>query len=302
LNLGERSNKSIYFEEDISFLKTIMTQSAIAIQNVNLHRQVVNMEKLSFLGKLSAELAHEIKNPLVTIKTAFEFLMSDQSEQKINEDFRNFVGLALQETNRINDLIKQLLNLGRSLPPKFEWFNINQVIDDTILLLKPSIIEKEIEINDLRGDHQIEIYADRDQLKQVFLNIGQNAIEAMRKGGRLTIEVIPDFGSDESSEENNVYPEKIADNPYLKSSKLTIKISDTGKGMSRDELENIFEPFYTGKISGTGLGLAIVNNIIKEHNGNIKVDSIEGLGTTFTLELPTIRSLTHANEGSSIGC
>ena len=302
LNLGERSNKSIYFEEDISFLKTIMNQSAIAIQNVSLHRQVVNMEKLSFLGKLSAELAHEIKNPLVTIRTAFEFLMSDQSDQKINEDFRNFIRLALQETNRINDLIKQLLSLGHSLPPKFEWFNINQVIDDTILLLKPSIIEKEIEINDLRGDHQIEIYADRDQLKQVFLNIGQNAIEAMKKGGKLTIEVIPDFGSDESSEENNVYPEKIADNPYLKSSKLTIKISDTGKGISKDELENIFEPFYTGKISGTGLGLAIVNNIIKEHNGNIKVESIEGLGTTFTLELPTIRSLTHANEGSSISC
>ncbi|MGB9594756.1 MAG: ATP-binding protein [Candidatus Poribacteria bacterium] len=299
INLGERSNKRMYFDEDISFLKTIMNQSSIAIQNVILHQQVVNMEKLSFLGKLSAELAHEIKNPLVTIRTAFEFLMNGQPDQKIDEGFRNFIALALRETNRINDLIKQLLNLGRVLPPKFEWFDINQVIDDTILLLKPSIVEKNIEVNDLRGDYQIEIYADKDQLKQVFLNIGQNAIEAMRSGGRLTIEVIPDFGLEELSEDDKSYPEKLENN-VLKSSKAIIKISDTGKGMSKEELEYIFEPFYTGKISGTGLGLAIVNNIVKEHNGNIKVDSMEGLGTTFTLELPMIRSLDYATKGSSI--
>lgn len=300
ITLGERSNKKMYFDEDISFLKTIMNQASIAIQNVTLHQQVVNMEKLSFLGKLSAELAHEIKNPLVTIRTAFELLMSSQSDQKIDEDFKKFIGLALKETNRINNLIRQLLNLGRGLPPKFEWFDLNQVIDDAVLLLKPSIIEKNIEINDLRGDHQFEIYADKDQLRQVFLNIGQNAIEAMRNGGRLTIEVIPDFGFEQQSEVSECYSEKNTDSVSLRSSKAIIKISDTGKGVSKEELEYIFEPFYTGKISGTGLGLAIVNNIIKEHNGNIKVDSLEGLGTTFTLELPMIRSLDYATKGSSI--
>ncbi len=301
LNLGERSNKKIYFDEDISFLNMLMNQASIAIQNVSLHQQVVNMEKLSFLGKLSAELAHEIKNPLVTIRTAFEFLMGGQPDQKIDEDFKKFIGLALRETNRINDLIKQLLNLGRALPPKFEWFDINQVIDDTILLLKPSIMEKNIEVNVLRGDQKFEIYADKDQLKQVFLNIGQNAIEAMKSGDKLTIEVIPDFEILESISANSFYPEKVTDDP-LKKSKAIVKISDTGKGISKEELEYIFEPFYTGKISGTGIGLAIVNNIIKEHNGNISVDSIEGVGTTFTLELPMIRSLDYATKGSSIGC
>ncbi|MEK7398088.1 MAG: ATP-binding protein [Candidatus Poribacteria bacterium] len=300
LCLGSRPHRNLYFEEDITFLKAVMSQSSIAIQNVKLHQQVVNMEKLSFLGRLSAELAHEIKNPLVTIKTAFEFLMSDQSDQRISDDFRNFVKLALQETNRINTLIKQLLDLGRSSPPKFEWFDINQVINETFLFLKPSITEKNIEVIDFRNDNPIDTYADKDQLRQVFINIGQNAIDAMKKGGKLTVEVV-NFRA-EIAENDELYPEQTNGNCLETPEALIIKISDTGKGMSKPELKNIFEPFYSGKPSGTGLGLAIVKNIIHEHNGNIKVDSAEGLGTTFTIELPIIRRLNHANEGSSFGC
>jgi two-component system, NtrC family, sensor kinase len=301
LNLGSRPHKNLYFEEDIAFLKTIMSQSSIAIQNVRLHQQVVNMEKLSFLGKLSAELAHEIKNPLVTIKAAFELLVSDQSDQKIDENFRNFVKLALQETNRINSLIKQLLDLGRSSPPKLGWFNVNQAIDETILLLGPSITEKNIEVIDLRNDSPIDIYADKDQLRQVFINIGQNAIEAMRKGGKLTVETI-DLKPEVAKGNETYSTQENADFCLETPETLIVKISDTGDGMSKDELKNIFEPFYSRKLSGTGLGLAIVENIIHEHNGNIKVDSTEGLGTTFTIELPVTRSLTHASERSNIGC
>jgi signal transduction histidine kinase len=299
LCLGSRPHRNLYFEEDIVFLRAVMNQSSITIQNVKLHHQVVNMEKLYFLGKLSAELAHEIKNPLVTIKTAFELLMSDQSEQKISEDFRTFVKLALQETNRINTLIKQL-DLGRLSPPKFGWFDINQVINEIILFLKPSITEKSIEVIDFRNGNPIDIYADKDHLKQVFINIGQNAIDAMKKGGRLTVEIV-NFRA-KIAENDKLYPEQTNGNCLETPEALIIKISDTGKGMSEAELKKIFEPFYSGKPSGTGLGLAIVENIIHEHNGNIKVDSTEGLGTTFTIELPIIRRLNHANEGSSSGC
>ena len=294
LNLGTRPHRILYFEEDIAFLKAIMSQASIAIQNVKLHQQVVNMEKLSFLGRISAELAHEIKNPLVTIKTAFEFLISDQTDQKINDDFRNFVKLALQETNRINTLIKQLLDLGRSSPPKLGWFDINQVINETISFLKPSITEKNIEVADFRNNNPIDVYADKDQLRQVFINLGQNAIEAMKKGGKLTVEM---------AKNDELYAEQTDKDFCMETPEaLIVKISDTGEGMSKDELKNIFEPFYSRKLGGTGLGLAIVENIINEHNGNIKVDSIEGFGTTFTIELPIIRSLADANKGSSFSC
>jgi two-component system sensor histidine kinase HydH len=292
LNLSSKSHGSLYFEEDIAFLKAIMSQSSIAIQNARLHQQIANMDKLSFLGRLSAELAHEIKNPLVTIKTAFE-IMEYQSNtdqiQGISSDLKNFISLAMRETDRINDLIKQLLYLGRPSPPKFEWCDINQIIGDTVLSLRRGGAEKNIEIVDLINSYPVEIYADEKQLRQVFLNIGQNALDAIKDGGKIIIEANIKANQENDSQDYGKYQRQSEDASYMKSDNIVvIKVSDTGKGMSREELKNIFEPFYSGKLSGTGLGLAIVNNIIREHSGVINVESVEGSGTTFTIELPQV--------------
>jgi len=292
LNLSSKSHGSLYFEEDIAFLKAVMSQSSIAIQNARLHQQIVNMDKLSFLGRLSAELAHEIKNPLVTIKTAFEFIMEYQSNtdqaQGINSDFKNFISLAMRETERINELIKQLLYLGPS-PPKFEWCDINQIIGDTVLSLRRGGAEKNVEIVDLIDNYPVEIYADEKQLRQVFLNIGQNALDAIKDGGKITIEVNVKADQEDNSQDYGKYQKQSGDGSYMKSDNIVVvKVSDTGKGMSREELKNIFEPFYSGKLSGTGLGLAIVSNIIHEHSGVINVESVEGSGTTFIIELPQV--------------
>ncbi len=280
--LGNKHHNRMYFEEDIAFLKAIMSQSSVAIQNAKLHKQVVNMEKLSLLGRLSAELAHEIKNPLVTIKTAFEFIVSQESgdSYELDDNFKVFCNLALGETNRIDRLIKQLLMLGRPSPPKFEWCDANKILDETILLLKRNIEENSIELIDKRDNTLIEIYADKDQLKQVFINIAQNSIEAMKNGGKLEIAMTLDSDFDESN--NNT------DDLLESKNRVIIKISDTGEGMTKEELKNIFEPFYTQKVTGTGLGLAIVSNIIREHNGIIEVESVEGSGTTFTINIPQV--------------
>jgi len=297
LNLSSKTHGRLYFEEDITFLKAIMSQSSIAIQNARLHQQVVNMEKLSFLGRLSAELAHEIKNPLVTIKTAFEFLMEYQNSNRFGnqgmsddfKDFLNLANLAMRETDRINELIIQLLRLGRPSPPKFAWCDVNQIFDDIILALGRSSVEKNVEIIDLRDNNPVEIYADEKQLRQVFLNIGQNAMDAMIGGGKITIEVIFKANQEEDTQDYNTYQKQSETGSYARSDNIVvIKVSDTGKGMSKEELKNIFEPFYSGKLSGTGLGLAIVNSIIREHSGNIDVQSTEGIGTTFTIELPQV--------------
>ncbi|MDQ1318201.1 MAG: hypothetical protein QG588_1858, partial [Candidatus Poribacteria bacterium] len=294
LNLSSKTHDRLYFEEDIAFLKAVMSQSSIAIENARLHQQVVNMENLSFLGRLSAELAHEIKNPLFTIKTAFELLMEYQNSsrfdnQGISDDFKNFINLAMRETDRINDLIKDLLDIGRPAPLKFAWCDINQIIDDIILGLKRSVAEKNVEIVDLRKNQPVEIYADELQLRKVFLNIGRNAMDAMIDGGKIVIEVSVKGNQEDKTQDYKTYQKQSEKGSDVRSDNIIIvKVSDTGIGMSGEELKNIFEPFYSGKLSGTGLGLAIVNNIVREHNGNIDVKSIKGEGTTFTIELPQV--------------
>jgi len=294
LNLSSKTHDRLYFEEDIAFLKVVMSQSSIAIENARLHQQIVNMEKLSFLGRLSAELAHEIKNPLVTIKTAFEFLMEYQNNnssgnQGISDDFKNFINLAMRETDRINDLIKDLLDIGRPSSLKFAWCDINRIIDDIILGLKRSVAEKNVEIVDLRKNQPVEIYADELQLRKVFLNIGKNALDAMKDGGKIIIEVSVKVNQEYNTQDYGTYQKQSEEGSYVRSDNIIIvKVSDTGIGMSGEELKNIFEPFYSGKLSGTGLGLAIVSNIVHDHNGNIDVKSIKGEGTTFTIELPQV--------------
>ncbi len=291
LNMGGKSSGALYFSEDIAFIKAITAQATIAIQNAKLHQKVVDMEKLSLLGRLSAELAHEIKNPLVTIKTAFEFLVNHESgdgmTREINDDFKGFLNLAMRETDRINNLIRQLLYLGRPSPPKLAWCDMNQIINDTVLLLKHSISENSIEIVDARENCPIEVYADGDRLKQVFLNIGQNAIDAMKNGGKLTFELELKSDPDKMFQSSDKHATK-QDAKATSRNTVFVRISDTGKGMSEDELKDIFEPFYTKKLTGTGLGLAIVRSIIREHNGTIDVKSNQEEGTTFTIEIPQI--------------
>ena len=258
---------------DISVLKAI-------------EAEIHQTEKLSSLGRLAAELAHEIKNPLVTIKTSFELLMENQDGAELDRDF---LSLAMSETDRINELIRRLLDLTRPAPPKLELCDINQVLDETSLILRTDMSDKNIEFLDRRGDDPIEIYADKDQLKQVFLNIGMNALEAMESGGKLTIEcsvrtssnqVIPRLRQKSSHDSSR--------DLYAVSDSAVVRIADTGTGMPKDQLDKIFEPFYTTKSSGTGLGLSIVRNIVREHKGTITVDSREDFGTVFTMEFPLI--------------
>lgn len=267
INLGNKSSGRIYYSADIEFLKSIADQSSILIQNALLHQRIVRTEKLISLGKLSAELAHEIKNPLLTIKTCFQLLLEHQCEEEIDRDF---LTLALSETDKIDRRIRQLLSFVRPSPPNFAWCNINQVLDSTIQALKNVMSARNIQFVDLRSNDLTEIYADKEQLEQAFFNIGLNALEAMENGGKLTIETIMQTNGGTDAEGEFV----------------VVKISDTGKGISKIDMESIFEPFYTKKSSGTGLGLAIVRNIVKEHKGQIHLESYEGIGTSFTIEFP----------------
>jgi PAS domain S-box-containing protein len=252
-----------------------------------IEKEIRQTEKFSSLGRLAAELAHEIKNPLLTIRTFFELLTEHQQTEGLDGDFLN---LALSETDRINELIRRLLDLTRPAPPKFTWCNINRILDETLLILENDITDRNIELMDLRSDSLTEIYADENQLKQAFLNLGLNALDAMENGGKLTIETLTRSGSRQLISRLRSSDQRSAEDLLMDfvSDSVVVKIADTGVGMSEHALDKIFEPFYTTKNAGTGLGLTVVRNIIREHKGVIAVDSHEQIGTIFTIELPSI--------------
>jgi two-component system sensor histidine kinase AtoS len=223
---------------------------------------------MKLTGEWAAGLAHEIKNPLAGIKVSVEVLLDDLN---ISAEDRAIVKKAVGEIQRIEILLKSLLNFAK--PPKLQLSatDMNDLLDQTITfsLKHPSLSSKssrEIKILYNFDDKIPETLADPMQLKQVFLNLAINAIEAMPDGGRLGVKTIYD---------NNTET-------------LEIEISDTGEGIEKTMIDDVFKPFFTTKLKGTGFGLSISRRIIEEHSGSISVVSNSGIGTTFSVSLPLI--------------
>ncbi len=217
-------------------------------------------EQLKAVGEVAVGLAHEIKNPLAGIKSSIEVLHDESA--CLGED-ADVLLKVIREIRRIEMLLKDLLNFARPPKPQFIPVDLNSILNSTLELSvdtgRPGIIA-EIEF-----DRRIPAtMADPMQLKQVFLNLVLNAIEAMHGGGILRVKTIYDEAS----------------------RTIEIVISDTGKGIDKEWMDKLFHPFFTTKPKGTGLGLAISKRLIEEHGGTISVQSTPGSGTTFTIKLP----------------
>jgi PAS domain S-box-containing protein len=220
-------------------------------------------EQMKLIGEWAAGLAHEIKNPLTGIKVSVEVLLDDLN---ISEEDRAIVLKAVGEIQRIETLLKSLLNFAK--PPKLQLsaIDINDLLDQTITFsLKHPLLSSNssMEINIVKDfDGAIpETLADPMQLKQVFLNLALNAIEAMSDGGRLGVKTIYDKNTET----------------------IKIEISNTGEGIDKGMINDIFKPFFTTKSKGSGLGLAITRRIVEQHGGVISVTSDPGKGTVFNI-------------------
>jgi len=222
-------------------------------------------EQMKLIGEWAAGLAHEIKNPLAGIKVSVEVLLEDLN---ISADDRAIVLRAVGEIQRIEALLKSLLSFAK--PPKLQLtvVDMNDLLDQTIdfslrhplLSSDPSI---ELNVSKDLDKHTPVMPADPIQLQQVFLNLLFNAIEAMPDGGVLGIKSFYDQNANT----------------------ITIEISDTGQGIDKDIIDDVFKPFFTTKSKGTGLGLAITRRIVEDHNGVISVTSDPGKGTVFKILL-----------------
>lgn len=217
------------------------------------------IEKLATIGNLAAGIAHEVRNPLSSIKgyvTYFGTLFEDGS------DNRKAADLMAEEVDRVNRVISELLEFARPSDLRFTEFNIEDLIDQSIRVVRHEAGIAGVEISKRIDPDLPALNADIDRMTQVMLNLYINAIQAMKDGGLLSV---------------SVRKTKAA---------MMIKVEDTGNGISGKALKQIFDPYFTTKNNGTGLGLAIAHKIIENHNGTIEVASREGIGTSIAISLP----------------
>lgn len=271
--------------EALESMMTFAQQAGLAIQNASMYQelkafsrqmeeriektsadlrkteaQLVRSEKLASLGQLAAGIAHEIRNPLTSINILIHSLTESlPPETSHREDLK----VIEEEIQRINEIVEQFLRFAKPAPPLFKETEIAPVFDETLQLLKPRLERDRISVH-REFDALPPITLDRDQMKQVVLNLLINAIQAMPEGGRLDLSA------------------RISgDSLWMK-----LSIRDSGMGIPPEDIGKLFDPFFSTKEGGIGLGLSIAHRIIDQHHGKVEVESHPGEGTTFHLWLP----------------
>ena len=248
---GEIKELAISFNKMSRKLKALINDIKAAQENL------VRTEKLYAVGEFSAGVAHEIKNPLTSIKLLMQTL-AHKKQAVSSEDFAIFEG----EINRIDRIVKEFLAFARPKKLEKKSVNINNALNEVITITSPKMKQSRIElVQDFASGLPV-INGNRDGLKQVFLNLVLNSVQAMDEGDTLTIRTMSYDG------------------------KLEVEIKDTGFGIPAKNLKRIFDPFYTTKEDGTGMGLAIAYTIISDHSGTLNIESKTGIGTTAKVVLP----------------
>ena len=251
---------------ELEFLQTYANSIAIAIaktiyfkEKEALELSLLQAEKHAVIGKLAAGISHNIKNPLATITSSAFAIRRKLKKQKYDE-IEPLIDRIEKNSRHAEEIINRLLDYAKPSFLNKEKINLKELIKSSIDLVKPSIKGKEIEFVENLED--VEIVGDKNFLQQALVNLLINSIEAIDEKGKIEIEL-----------------KRIGN-------KARIRIKDNGKGIPKDILNNIFEPYFTTKPSGTGLSLAMVHKIIMEHRGSINISSDEGKGTEFIIELP----------------
>lgn len=241
-------------------------------------KQVERMDRLATLGELATGIAHEVRNPLGGIKTAAEVL-----EESFEEHDRRIelVSRIIREIDRVNNLLTDFFKFAKPVKPSRDYIDVESAIDSIYLLLAAQMNTRGITFKEEFSDVVPRIFADVHQVEQVFMNIILNAIQAMKDGGELRVRV---YTTTLGEHPHAAWSEDVFDQrlPFV-----AVEVSDTGPGIPRENLEKIFNPFFTTKSEGMGLGLSICSRLVAENNGNIFVESEVGKGSTFTVVLPT---------------
>jgi signal transduction histidine kinase len=234
---------SVHVVRDISELKS-------------LREKLVMAEKMAALGEVAAKVAHEIRNPLVSVGG-----FAKRLEKKLDGNLREYAGIIVKEVERLEDILKEILGFVKEVRLTKETVDLNVLLDDVLRLMGSGLDDKRISvIKDFRL--QAGVFIDPNRVKEAFVNILSNAVQSISGSGEIYVST------------------------YAKGPDAVVEVRDTGQGIREEERPFIFNPFYTTKPSGTGLGLAITHRIIQEHNGTIEVESEVGKGSVFRVYIP----------------
>lgn len=290
LFLGGKKSGQMYSTEDVNFIKTIVSQTAISIKNSfsfelvedyadelenknkvlkNIQEQLIHTEKMSAIGQLAAGIAHEIRNPLNIIEGARYYLSTQLENGDENSTVTDYLEYIQNEVIRTNRLIDQLLNFAKIDQGQSEDVDINSIIENVLVLSRKQIHDAGVKLTKQLGENLPTVKGDSGQLWQVLINLLMNSIQSVDKEGKINIE------------------SGILENYFNSGSGYVYtKITDNGSGIDDFDMPRVFDPFFTKKASGTGLGLSVSYKIIESHKGNILVSSKLGEGTSFILQLP----------------
>jgi len=272
-----RASSSIFHGQDGQMMGALMVLTDItALKRLEL--QIRRSDRLASLGTLSAGMAHEIKNPLVSIKTFAQLLPERYQDSDFRETFSNLIG---HEIDRIDSLVNQLLRFARPAKPLLKPLHVHEVLEKSLMLVGHRLYQKEIKLSRSWNAEVDTIRADADQIEQVFLNFFLNAMDAMKHGGEL------DVTTEICSADEWASPVEELNNEMNEVLRITVR--DNGEGIKSEDIAHVFDPFFTTKDYGTGLGLSVVHGIIQEHGGQIEVDSELSKGTAFHILLPLVR-------------
>ena len=279
-NLGARSNFRMFSQKDLALLDTLARNAAIALDNALLYEDLRTQralmqrtDRLRSLETIAGGFAHEIRNPLTSIKT---FVQLTPSRKDDPEFINSFNPVVLEDIARIERLIQEIFDYAKYMEPHFKEENVNEVVESCLYFIEVKARDRSVKVEKQFAPDLPPVMLDRQQIKQVLMNLFLNALDAIGDtGGRLIVRthrLAKDTGA-----------------PWVQ-----IAVADTGCGIAPGDLEQIFDPFYTTKHAseereGTGLGLTIVHQIVEEHGGTIEVQSEAGRGTTFFVNLPTKR-------------
>lgn len=272
LNSWDERVPESYSSDEIALMLEIAEQTSTVVENSKLYERMKERDRLAALGEMAAGLAHEIRNPLGAIKGAAQFLDPTQMDGEEAE----FLQVIIEEVDRLNGVVTQFLDYARPLKSQPGPVDVNDVLERTLRLIAAGVPEGIALETHLAASLPL-AQTDAEQLKQVVINLVQNAAQAMPGGGKISLSTST-FGDD-------------AGGFRLRgrgSDHVELRIRDTGPGIPENEREHVFVPFFTTKEKGTGLGLAISQRIIRSHGGNISISSRVGEGTEFVIRLQVV--------------
>ena len=263
---GDLSASIIYDEKgkeiaSVGIFKDLRERLRIERELQKMQEALLQSEKLAAMGRLTSQIAHELNNPIYGIMNTLELLKTEIPPESKR---RKILELSLSEIQRLSEMLRNMLSFSKPEEEKRRPVRIDELIEGILLVMDKQMREANVKVKTSFGEGIPEVMASTNQMRQVFLNIFKNAKEAMPKGGTLLVR---------TSREDN---------------RILIHIRDTGIGIPEEIKGKIFEAFFTTKqkVKGVGLGLSVCYGIIKDHGGDIKVESQEGKGTTFAISLP----------------